>query len=247
MKDLITELRKMHRRTFSEMDEDVKNICIFVIAVCAYIAAGLWIKGKIDAWQMEQNAIYTKALQIESDEAYKYAADTSVGYAYGYGKLEAIHPVSVPEIEGSYMLIERVQEHYTQHVRTYTTTDSKGRTQVHTEIYYSWDVVDSAHWHSDYVLFKEIEIDYGELSGIHSRTIDTIYLSGVDRYIFYGANSTLEGTMFGDLKDGTVKGARFHEGNSIQETVKADVSTNAGVIFAVLWVVVPVVVIAVLR
>lgn len=242
MKGLIIRLRRMLRRTSLEMDEDrIKTICIFVISVCAYIAIGLAIKGGIDTWQMERNAKFYKALRIESDEAYKYAADTSAGNAYGYGQMEALNPVTVAEIGGAYISLSRVKEHYTRHTRTYTTTDSKGHKQVHTEVYWSWDEVERRSWHSDTVRFKGIEIRFDEISGIGQHYISTIQIGLVDRYVFRGAGGTIEGTVFGNMTGGTVKDAVFHEGADIESAAKADVSTDFGIVFAIIWIVIPIV------
>lgn len=242
MKDLIIRLRRMLRRTSLEMDEDgIKTICILVISVCAYIAIGLAIKGGIDTWQMERNAKFNKALRIESDEAYKYAADTNAGNAYGYGQMEALNPVTVAEIGGAYISLSRVKEHYTMHTRTYTTTDGKGHTQVHTEVYWSWDEVERRSWHSDTVRFKGIEIRFDEISGIGQHYISTIRIDSDDRYVFRGAGGTLEGTVFGNMTGGTVKDAVFHEGADIESAAKADVSTDFGIVFAIIWIVIPIV------
>ncbi|MBP3240085.1 MAG: hypothetical protein J6M92_06020 [Oribacterium sp.] len=242
MKDLIIRLRRMLRRTSLGMDDDViRTICIVVVSACIYIAIGLAIKGGIDTWQMERNAKFNKALRIESDEAYKYAADTSAGNAYGYGQMEALNPVTVAEIGGAYISLSRVKEHYTCHTRTYTTTDGKGHTQVHTEVYWTWDAVEDEFWHSDAVRFKGIEIRFDDISGIGQNYIDTIRIDTDDRYVFRGAGKTLEGTVFGNMTGGTVKDAVFHEGADIESAAKADVSTDFGIVFIIIWIVIPIV------
>jgi len=242
MKDLIIRLRRMLRKTSLEMDEDeIRTICIFVVSACIYIAIGLAIKGGIDTWQMERNAKFNKALRIESDEAYKYAADTSAGNAYGYGQMEALDPVTVAEIGGAYISLSRVKEHYTMHTRTYTTTDSKGHEEKHTEVYWTWDEVERRSWHSDTVRFKGIEIRFDEISGIGQHYISTIRIDSDDRYVFRGAGGTLEGTVFGNMTGGTVKDAVFHEGADIESAAKVDVSTDFGIVFAIIWIVIPIV------
>lgn len=242
MRDLIIRLRRMLRRTSLGMDDDViRTICIFVVSACIYIAIGLAIKGGIDTWQMERNAKFNKALRIESDEAYKYAADTSAGNAYGYGQMEALNPVTVAEIGGAYISLSRVKEHYTMHTRTYTTTDSKGHKEEHTEVYWTWDTVEDEFWHSDVVRFKGIEIRFDDISGIGQDYIGTIRIDTDDRYVFRGAEKTLEGTVFGNMTGGTVKDAVFHEGADIESAAKADVSTDFGIVFAIIWIVIPIV------
>ena len=240
MRDLIIRLRRMLRRTSLGMDDDViRTICIFVASACIYIAIGLAIKGGIDTWQMERNAKFNKALRIESDEAYKYAADTSAGYAYGYGQMEALNPVTVAEIGGAYISLSRVKEHYTMHTRTYTTTDSNGHKEEHTEVYWTWDAVEDEFWHSDAVRFKGVEISFDDISGIGQDYIDTIRIDTDDRYVFRGAGKTLEGTVFGSLTGGTVKEAIFHENRDIESAADSDTGVDFGALFAILWVLLP--------
>lgn len=239
MKDLITVLPRMLRRTFSKINDSSPRIFGIVIAICAYIAIGLAIKGKIDMWQMEHNALFNKALRIESDDAYKYAADTSVGYAYGYGCMEALQPVAVPEIAGEYLSLQRVKEHYTKHIRKYTTTDSKGNKEEHIEEYWTWDPVEKRNWNSDEVSFKSIKIEFGNISGISQTYIDTVDIDSYNRYVFRGAEKSLEGTLFGNMTGGTVKEAIFHENRDIESAADSDTSVDFGALFAILWVLLP--------
>ncbi len=240
MKDLIMRFRKTHHKIFSETDEAVCVIGIIIIGLCVYIAIGLLFKGRIDAWEMEKNAKYAKALRIESDESYKYAAATSAGYAYGFGTLEALEPVSSPEIEGTYISLTRNKEHYTRHTRTYTTTDSKGNKQTHTEIYYTWDRVEHEHWQSDRVKFKGVDMKLDDISGVNEDYISTVMIDSYNRYVFRGADKKLKGTMFGNMSDGTVKEARFRENMSLDDVADADITFCAGAIFAFIWGAIPV-------
>jgi hypothetical protein len=48
--------------------------------------------------------------------------------------LEAAEPVTYPEIGGEYLYVEKVEEHYTMHTRTVTTTDSKGNLARHRQL-----------------------------------------------------------------------------------------------------------------
>lgn len=56
-----------------------------------------------------------------------------------YGTLEALDPVSYPEIDGSYMYVEKIKKLYTMHTRTVAHMDANGNTTYTIETYWSWD------------------------------------------------------------------------------------------------------------
>lgn len=49
---------------------------------------------------MDRNEVYNKAVKIDSQETFSYGMRTNVGNAFVYGTLEALDPVSYPEIDG---------------------------------------------------------------------------------------------------------------------------------------------------
>lgn len=100
---------------------------------------GFTISGRISNYILDRNEKYNKAIKIESSDLFEYGMRTNVGYAFVYGDLKAVDTVSYPEINGEYMYIEKIEEHYNMHTRTVTTTDSKGKTHTRTETYWSWD------------------------------------------------------------------------------------------------------------
>ena len=51
---------------------------------------------------------------------------TNVGNAFVYGELKAVKPVDCKGVNGKYIRIIKIEEHYNMHEETYTTTDSKG-------------------------------------------------------------------------------------------------------------------------
>ena len=131
--------------------------------------------------QDEKNAEYQKAIQIDNTELFKYGMQTNVGNAFVYGNLKAVDTVTFEEIGNAYLYIEKVEEHYNMHTRTYT--DSDGHTR--TEIYYSWDYYDSWEKHSKEIEFCGVVFDYNKIRGLSSYHLDTIKESSNVRYKYY--------------------------------------------------------------
>ena len=125
------------------MEITKREILASVTIIAVMMILGIVIAGRIDAHQVQKNSEYYSALQITDAEQFQYGMDTSVGNAFVYGTLEAADPVTYPEIGGEYLYVEKVEEHYTMHTRTVTTTDSKGNHHTHTEVYWTWDYVGS--------------------------------------------------------------------------------------------------------
>ena len=110
------------------MEITKREILASVTIIAIMILIGFVIVGRIDAYQVQKNSEYYSALQITDAEQFQYGMDTSVGNAFVYGTLEAVDPVTYPEIGGSYLYVEKDEEHYNPHTRTVTKTDSKGNT-----------------------------------------------------------------------------------------------------------------------
>ena len=116
--------------------EITKRECVASVTIVAVMMIiGFLVAGRIDSWQIQKNSEYYAALQITDPEQFRYGMDTSVGKAFVYGELQAVDPVTYPEIGCAYLYVEKVEEHYNMHTRTVTETDSKGHTHTRTEVY----------------------------------------------------------------------------------------------------------------
>lgn len=116
------------------MEITKREILASISIITIMILFGILISTKISEYQMDKNEIYNKAVKIEDQSMFQYGMDTNIGNAFVYGILEAVDTVTYPEIDGKYMYISKVEEHYNMHTRTYTTTDSKGHTHTHRNI-----------------------------------------------------------------------------------------------------------------
>lgn len=204
-------------------------ICIaggLVLAVIAFLILNQQVSNK----QSEAN--YYQTMRVANNKSeFEFMLRTNAGRTgVNDAQFTAKDSVSFPEIKGEHMYIERVKEHYTMKTRTYTTTDSKGNTQTHTEVYYEWDVVDRDKKKSDVALINGIETKTKsiglnvealkmtssnvDLSKVKSASWFGLFESSPklerDGYIYAGSNdrfyynvvrAEFKSTIFVDLKD----------------------------------------------
>ena len=116
-----------------------REVLASISIIAVMILVGILISAKITERQMDRNEVYNKAVKIDSQEMFSYGMRTNVGNAFIYGTLQAVDPVSYPEIDGSYMYVEKIKKCYTMHTRTVAHTDANGNTTYTIETYWSWD------------------------------------------------------------------------------------------------------------
>ena len=223
---------------FGDFEITFREILASISIVAVMLLIGFVISGKISQSQSDRNAKYNKAVKIESADLFRYGMDTNVGNAFVHGDLKAVDTVTYPEIGGEYMYAEKVEEHYNMHTRTYTTTDGKGHTKIHTEVYWSWDYAGSEDIQCKEVSFCGIVFDSNKIKLPSADYIDTIKESGYVRYKYYGTNIEYKGTIFTKLKDKTISDSTPFYEMSIKET-KDKLERNIGiVIFWIVWIIV---------
>lgn len=203
------------------MEITKREVLASVSIVAVMLLIGFLISGKIQNSIMDNNERYNKAVKIEDEELFQYGMDTNVGDAFVYGDLEAVDTVTYPEIGGEYMCVEKEEEHYNRHTRTYTTTDGKGHTKIHTEVYWSWDYAGSESKQCKEVSFCGIVFDSNKIELPSADYIDTIKESSRVRYKYYGTGVKFNGTIFTELKDKTISdNTHFYQSRTINETVE---------------------------
>lgn len=223
---------------FGDFEITYREIIASISIIAVMLLIGFVISGKISQIQDDKNAKYNKAVKIESTDLFRYGMDTNVGNAFVYGELKAVDTVTYPEIGGEYMYVEKIEEHYNRHTRTYTTTDGKGHTRTHTEVYWSWDYAGSEDMQCKEVSFCGVVFDSNKIKLPSADYIDTIKESGYVRYKYYGTNIEYKGTIFTELKDKTISDSTPFYEMSIKET-KDKLERNIGVvIFWIVWIIV---------
>lgn len=204
---------------------------ITIIAIMFLL--GFVIAGKIEASQMDKNGEYYKAAKITDSEMFQYGMDTGIGNAFVYGDLEAVDTVTYPEIGGEYLYVEKVEEHYNSHTRVV----SNGKTTT-VQVYYSWDYAGSEEVHSNKIRFCGIEMDYSKVDMPGADYIDAIRKSSHVRFKYYGCSPKYTGTIYTDLRDGTIKdGSQFYSDRDIDSTVE-HLTSGIGIwVFWLIWIV----------
>lgn len=218
-----------------------REILFSVVIICVMLIIGIIISGNISDAVMERQQEYTTALQIDNDqELFEYGMRTNVGSAFVYGELQAIDTVTFDEIGGEYSYVEKVKEKYTRHTRTVTktrTVNGKTQTYTDTEVYWSWDRVDSWDKHSNKITFLNVEFDYGLINFPSDQYICTIKESSRIRYKYYGAPTYSAGTIYTNLKDGTITPASMYHNSTIEEALNIKMSDPSVGFFWFLWIV----------
>ncbi len=240
MKDWNSMHRSRHRRDYSTNSFKItgREILLSVPMVIILILVGLWISSIIESHIDDKNAEYYSAVQITDPDMFEFNMQTNVGNAFVYGDLKAVDTVSYPDIPGEYMSLKKVTEKYTMHTRVVTTTDSKGRSHSHTEVYYSWDYVGEEEKHSEKLQFMGSEFDFSKFSIPPQDYIGTVRESRTVRYKYYGNTTKYTGTVYTELRDGTIsESSKFYESMNIDETIKQCTSNAWIYVFWIFWVI----------
>lgn len=198
---------------------------------------GVVIHGNINDRLMLEYQKYNTALQIDNDsELFAYGMKTNVGNAFIYGDLKAVDTVTYPEIGGEYMYVQKVKEKYTMHTRTVTTTVN-GKTTTRVETYWTWDRVGSEDKKCKEVSFCDVTFKSNKIDLPSSNHIKTIKKSSHIRYKYYGVKTKYTGTIFAELKDGTIPyNTKFYNNMNIEETMESLKSGWQLIVFWIFWI-----------
>lgn len=216
------------------MEITKREIIASISIIAIMLLIGLLVSGKISEWRIDQNDKYNKAVKIEEEtDLFQYGMDTNVGNAFVYGVLEAVDAVIYPEIGGEYMHVEKVKERYTMHTKRV----KSGKRWV-TKTYWTWDRVGSEELKCREVLFCGIIFESSKIELPSAEFIDTIKESSHVRYKYYGVGAEYTGTIFTELRDGTIcDRSNFYNGKTITETVDMlEYGMACQVLFWFVWV-----------
>lgn len=195
--------------------EAVFSIAIFFLM----LMLGFFLSEKIASSLDEQNQEYYQAVKIDGDtEVFQYGMRTNIGNAFVSGVLEAVDPVTYPELSGEYAYVEKVREEYTKHTKTVYDYDEDGnKIGSHKETYYTWDVVGREEIHCGSIRFLGVDFDYGKIRLPDSYYLETIKEWSDTRYKYYVVDVSYEGSIYADLRDKTINGAVFIDGCNAHE------------------------------
>lgn len=226
---------------FETFEITKRELLASVSIIAVMLLIGILIGGKASDYQLDQNEKYSKAVKIEAQNLFEYGMRTNIGNAFVYGDLIAVDTVTYPEIGGSYMYIEKVKERYTMHTRQVAHTKTvNGKTQTYytTETYWTWDRVGSEDRICNKISFLNVVFDTGKIDIPASCYIDTIKESSHIRYKYYGVGTQFTGTIFTELRDGTITDrTHFYENYTIDETLNVLESSFMAIGFWIFWVI----------
>lgn len=222
------------------MEITKREILASISIVAILLLAGFLISGKVSDYQMDRNEKYNTALKIQSQDIFEYGMRTNVGNALVYGKLKAVDPVTYPELSGDYMYVEKVKERYTQHTRRVAhtrTVNGKSQTYYTTETYWTWDRVGSEEKMCEELSFLNNIFASSKITIPDAEHIETIKESSRVRYKYYGVMTSYTGTLFTELKGGTISNrSDFYENRTIEETVEYLESNFLLYLFWIFWI-----------
>lgn len=211
---------------------------ISILAIMMII--GIVISGKLNEYNQDQNAKYNKAFKISKDkDLFAYAMKTNVGNVFAEGEIKAVDTVSNEDIEGKYLIIEKIKEKYTKHTRTVTTTVN-GKTKTRTETYWTWDRVGSETFKSKELTFLGSTFKTSKFNLPTPDYITTISGGYHIRYRYYGLEPKFKATIFATLKENTIinDDVRVYKDKNISEALSEATSDISIYVFWVLWIII---------
>lgn len=220
------------------MEITKREIIVSISILAIMLIIGVFIGNKISESQMDDNSKYNNAIKIEDSELFKYGMRTNVGNAFVYGELKAVDSVGYEGVEGEYLHIEKVTERYTSHTRRIAHKSGK-TTYYTTEIYWTWDKINTDSKQSKKVNFCDVEFNTSQFKLPSDSYITTIGTGYNLRDKYYGVGSNLKGTIFAKLYDNNIpeSGTHFYNDNTIKQALEQLTSDGWLIGFWILWIV----------
>lgn len=172
------------------------GIGAIIIAIIVVLFNGLSAK------EGEYSRILTSATYIDNQETFDYACNTSIGNSIIKATFSTTEPVSDGKVQDC-LYIKRDYEEYRMH--TYTTTDSKGHTRVHT--YWSWDHIKTDEFKSNNINIFDKTFNISSLN-LELRNLDNM---GTDnfayhkRYIYKGIKNNSQGILLSFIENNNLR------------------------------------------
>lgn len=219
--------------------EGIKASRIITAAMCVVVAALMVMAGKSIHKKIAANAAvkidkYTSALQITTKTELEKALAGDGTYAFIYGTLEAADTVTLPELDGEYMYIEKSTQKYSLHVDTtmYPASDGNGGItyKYMPSSHYSWDTISSKEYKCKNITFLGATFPSDFIKTLSPDQKGTSESEGDIRYKYYLVSTKHTGTVYTWIGDGSIaKNGTFYENKTIQETLDKCVTPTTGI------------------
>ena len=215
-----------------------REIIASIAIIAVMLIIGGVISGKITESQMDQNEAYYKAVKINQDsDLFVHGMATNVGNAFVYGDLEAVDTVTLPEVEGHFMTLKKVEEHYTMHTEEVTyTREVNGKTESYTEVesYWTWDEYRRWEYNSEQVTFLGVPFAFELIGTPEEEELAIMQQSEDVRYVYYSSPTSQIGTLYAKLGDDTIQNGVFYN-KPLEEAVEYAVEAYGEVVFWIVW------------
>lgn len=217
------------------MEIKFREVIFSISIVAVMLVIGISISERLKFWLLEKYEIYDSAIKIDSEEIFRHGMETNIGYAFVYGDLKALDPVTYPEIKGEYSFLEKEKQEYREHTREVTKEDEDGNKYTETVPYHTWDTIKTETKRATRISFLGVEFEYKKIPFPRSKEIATVKTGHNKRNVYYGTEANFRGTIFTILKDNTINETSFYNNQSIEKTVEYLESGYQLVIFWIFW------------
>lgn len=222
------------------MEIKKSEIIASIVIISVMLMLGFGISGKIRQSLLEDYLEYDTAVQIDTEDIFRHGMDTSIGNAFVYGNLETLDPVTLPELTGEYSYLRKEEQLLQNHPKPVTKTykDSNGVEHTKTEWVddWTWDTIHTYPKSATRVSFLNVEFDYQQIPFPACRQIEIIYTGYHRRNVYYGTDTSFQGTIFTKLKNDTISNTSFYNNQTISETIDRLESGYEIVLFWILWI-----------
>ena len=213
------------------MEITKREIIFSMVILSLFIIIGITIDTIINNRHNDKIAEYTKAVQIQNQELFQYALDTNIGNALVEAEIKAIDTVTYEGLNDTYLMVTRDIERYTRHTRQV----KRGKTW-HTEVYWTWYLINSETKECKEITINEIKFNRDKIILPSRKYIETDNFAPKLRYKYYGIDKNLQGTLFTYINDKTINNTKVYYAKDIDHTIKTIENNSEIIVFRVFWV-----------
>lgn len=184
---------------------DVKRLIIVGCGVVVAVLLCLFIKNSADTAGFKTAYKYHIAITSTDKSDFNYDVDSHQGLVLTRGEFTEKSGVKFPEMKQTYTYVNKVHQHYTMHVQTYSCGTSKSP-RTCTRIYYSWDVVGSEDQEASKISYfgRDYATSTFNLGSFTQNTGGFYYQGGVDRYYYETVPLSFTASFLTDTSNGNL-------------------------------------------
>ena len=95
----------------------LRELVFSILILGVLFAIGFFASGVIEQHVNDNNLKYNQAVALHSDDEFKHALSTDVGYVFANGTLVADKPVKNQHLDGEWLCVDVKHQKYQQHTR----------------------------------------------------------------------------------------------------------------------------------